>query len=297
MEIYGQFGDKRVLYNPVNTNKKFVIKDINLTVPNDGGRYGRVKHDFELAEYGFKPRQLETGINVKYPIPQNRRTRPMYNGRVYDYVNVPEEHQWFLWELFKFALEYRVPDGKIEDKTWVKMIKGYPVVFNTYTPGSITEAYGSMIERSRDFTDAKAVEDGFADYPTNRNMGKPPWNWRCISHGGNLVKIIGEYGNYYIIEAIDLLKPPPKVEDVFYKHYLIQWATEITTVELPQLNGKRRWVVSSFPQIKNACRQNGLPDMGTPFPLWSLGGENRILKEFVIPLKNGDNFSPYVPEK
>lgn len=285
-----------IIVTPKIVDPSFRVKDVDLRVPASGN-YGRVKHDFELAEYGFKPRQLETGINVKYPIPQNRRTRPMHNGRVYDYVPVPKEHQWFLWNLFQFALEYKVPAGKIEDKTYVKNIKGQPVTFNTYTPGSVTEAYGSMIERSRDFTDAKAVEDGFADHPTGRHINKPPWEWRCISHGGNLVKIIGQEGNYYIIEAIDLLKPPPKVADVFYKPWLVQWATEITTNELPPLNGERRWVVSRFPQIREACRQNNLPQMGTPFPLWSLGGTNRILKEFVIPLANGVSFSPYVPEK
>lgn len=270
--------------------RQFRVKDIDLRVP-EFGRFGVVKHDYQLAEYDFKPRQL--ALSVRYALPQNRKTRPMFNNAVYDYVRVPEAHQWFLWDLFRFALEDRIPVGKIEAETYVKIIKGFPTTFNTYTEGSLTEAYGNMIERSRDFTDGQAVEDGFADYPTGRHIGKPPWQWRCITHGGNLVKILREWNGYYVIEAINLNAPPPKVEDVFYKPWLIQWATEITTNQLAD----KRWVVSRFPQIREACRKNGLPEMGTPFPLWSLNGENMIAKDYVIPVANGAKFSPYVPEK
>jgi hypothetical protein len=293
-----------VTLNYESGNKKYVeevvppssfrIKDSGMHVPSQGS-FVRVKHDFELEEYNFKPRQL-SGLNVKYPLPENRKTRPMWNSTVYDYVPIPERHQWFLWDIFKFALEDRIPHGKIEDATYVKTIKGTPTTFNTYTPGSLTEAYANMIERSRDFTDSRAVEDGFADYPTGRHMGKPPWNWRCITHGGQLLKRTGKtFGNYIEVFAIDLLATPPKVEDVFYSPWLIQWAVQITTEEIAPLDGKRRWVVSRFPQIKEACRQNNLPFMGTPFPLWGFGGVNRIHKDYVIPVQNDSEFSPYVP--
>jgi hypothetical protein len=210
---------------------------------------------------------------------------------------VPGAHQWFLWNLLDYATGRQLPTGTIEGTRDV-VIKGETITLSIFTAGSLMYVYGDLIQIARDFTDARPVEGGRKDYPTQRNLHEPKtWEWRCILHGGSLVKILEQDSQWTTIEAIDILKPPPRVEDVFDKPWLIQWATEITTVEISPLNGRRRWQVSEFPQAKVALRHHGLPIVGTPFPLWGRGGINRIRTRYLVPVKNGAVHSPYVPEK
>jgi hypothetical protein len=81
------------------------------------------------------------------------------------------------------------------------------------------------------------------------------------------------------------------------KPWLVNMAVEVTTVELSPLDGKKRWRISEFPQLKVAMRYHGLEESGTPYPMWSLGGVNYIHPKFVVGVKNGAPFSWYVPER
>ena len=47
-----------------------------------------------------------------------------------------------------------------------------------------------------------------------------------------------------------------------------------------------------IPQVKVVCRENGLPENGTPFPLCSMGGTNLIKKSHIRLVSRG---VPIVP--
>lgn len=268
------------------------------------GNFVRVLHDQELGgyieneNYDFRPRQLAWNLRTRDAVPENRKTRPYHNGRAYDYVQVPEPHQWFLWNLLDHYSGKQLPTGKIEGTRDV-VIKGENITLSLFTEGSLTYAYGDLIQIARDFTDARPVEIGRRDRPTGRFLDQPKtWEWRCIVHGGSLLKLTGRNRNGYLeFEAIDLLKPPPTMAEVEAKPWLINWAVEVTVNELPPLNGKKRWTVSEFPQLKVPLKFHGYEISGTPYPVWSLGGVNYIHPKFVTPAQNGSTWSPYVPEK
>lgn len=275
---------------PSPPSPEIKIWDVNMHVPSDG-MYGRVKHDFELPDFDYKPRQAQPGY-PDYTVPQNRRTRGMYQDRFYDYVEMPERWQWFLWNLWDTASWKILPKGEITGNR-VKSIKGELVTFQTYTPNSMMHVYCSTIERSRSHTDSRAVEDGRRDFPSDRHRGAKVWEWWTGTQGGNLVKILGSEGIYWRIEANDVLKSPPDPLEFLHKPWICHWFNEIT----PYPSGDGRWIVSRYPWIRKAVAHYGYPETGQPFPLMSKGGSLLIEKRFVVILKNGDKWSPYIKEK
>jgi hypothetical protein len=288
VSIIASFGDTLVEYQ-----KRYTAKDINLTIPY--GLFGRVLHDFELAEFDFKPRQLEIPNYKNVPVPATRMLWGRYNDRVYDFVPFVREWQYWLKDLLDYTTDNRVPIGEVEYYYTVeagKEIKGNktPYSFVKYTEGSLLWAYSNLIADHRSFTDTQAPENNRADYVTGRNVTQKPYSWKCLVTTGNIVRILGLWNEYYIIEALDLLKPPPPVEEVHNKSWLIHWATEQGLTKIGS-----RWTVARYPQIKVACRVNGMEESGTPFPLASMGGTNLIKKSHVRIVSG--KYSPYVPEK
>jgi len=288
------------------SDKPVLRRDIDLRVPNDG-QYARVLHDWELPENGFKPpdiwgqpRQLMPNFGkpgYKRPLPSTRMLWGRYNGAIYDRQALSREWQFWLKELLAYQLNGRAPEGKIEYHYEEGKID-VPVAPNLYTfakctDGSLTWAYVNLIEDHRSFTDTSAPENGYADYVTGRNIGRKPYEWKCLTTTGNIVKILDKWDKYYVVEAFDFLKPPPLLSSVIDKQHLIHWATEQTVVKLPD----KRWTVSMYPQIKVICDYLGLERTGTPFPLGSRGGTNLIRKEHVRLVSAGEKYSPYVPEQ
>lgn len=187
-----------------------------------------------------------------------------YQNKHHTYIPFPLDWQYWLYDMLAKAI-------------------GLPVPSN-----DLLFAYTDLIANHRAFTDTRAPENGYCDYVTGRNMGKKPYEWKTLSTSGNIVKILGGSGEYYIVEALDLLQPPPGD----YPMHLIHWATQSTIDPLPRKDGARRWIVSRFPQVKVACRKNNIPENGTPFPLVSYGGTLRIAKRYVE-IVAGEH-SPYV---
>lgn len=270
-------GMKRVAYH-----KKKKTKDEELTVP-EGGDFFRILHDFELHEYNYKPRQFGNGWEQDTPTAMPS-TRMLWGCRPNDFIPMSREWQIWLYELLNWAVDGRIPAGDMNQI------------------GSLQWAYANLIANHRAFTDRHSPEDGFADFVTGRNITAKPYQWKCLHTSGNIVKKV-QYPvsvdawvrtNCIAIEALDLRLPPPKLEWLLKeKPHLIGWATEQGVAKLP--NG--RWVVARFPQLKVAARVNGIPEVGTPFPVVGVGGVNFIKKSHVSAIASGANYSPYVPEK
>jgi hypothetical protein len=250
--------------------------DDGLTVPNDGGRYVRLKHWDELGR----------GDNVN-PFPEimdkscGLLTRDP-SGREYDYVPLPDEWQWFLWRFWDWSSQYKLPRGRIEE--FYKR-PGNERTFARTTPGSLSYVYVDMVEAHRAFTESASPEGGFRDVVTSRNMSNPkPYAWLFRPTGGAMCRVIGSIGAYYTLEAIDALSPVPAVEDIVPRPWLYFWCTQYG-----KYIGSTR-----FPQIKTANAINGYPPAGIASPLLSMGGSIKMLKSSCVELTAGQAWSPYV---
>lgn len=239
--------------------------DTGLRVPNDGAKYGQIAHDWQLESFSFLPRQLSPEYEQRIPVPA---TRPL-RGVPDDFMIVPHDWQYFIYDLLDWVSNGLLPEA------------------------ALTRAYVSLTEDHRAFTDGHARENGYCDFVTMTNMGKIPYHWKALACTGNLVKIIGTQGAYFIIETLDITAPPPAVKDVINKPWLIHWATEQGLDKI----GNHSYVVARFPQLRYEQRQLNLNETGTPYPLMGIGGRAYILKEHISRLQNGASYSPYVPEK
>ena len=221
---------------------------------------------------------------------------------------MPMSREWQFWllDLLDWASDGKLPRGefeyyytrKDEMQNGVMTITSQPLVSSRikYTDGSLLSVYEDMIANHRAFTDGNAPESGYADYVTGRNLNAQPYRWKSLQSTGNIVNVLGVWSqnpNFYVIESLDLTKPPPSVNWVLAnKPYLIGWATEQTVVQLAD----GRWQVSHWPQIKTAQRVWGLPESGIPFPIIG-NGKDLMSKTDLKKVANGAAYSPYVPEK
>lgn len=303
-KLISHYKDISYTYSDKPNYSAVSVRDTLLRVPNDGGTYAFVLHDWQLPEFEYKPRQLVNGYEQKKAMPS---TRMLWGrdpeGRIYDFATFSKEWQFWLLDLIKRTLPSEIPYGEKEyffDVVYgrVRIVKEHPYAHLKCTDGSLLQTYTNLVEDHRSFTDTNAPENGKTDWVTGRNLNaNTPYMVKCLMTTGNIVKILGSKNDCYIIEALDLLKSPPPIDSILNKGWLIQWATEQTLVELPPLNGKRRWTVSRYPQLKVACRFNNLPEIGTPFGVFSKGGTNLIKKSHVRIMKPDEVYSPYVPEK
>ena len=266
-------------------------KDEGLRVPSVG-RYVQILHDWVV--YDGVTRQIAQG-NPLYPVPavvnKNWGILTKYNDVVYDYVPMPDEWQWFLWDLFNWGSGYKLPIGRIESFYTKTTNSG---IWANTTKGSLTSVYVTMIEKSRSHSDSYPPEVGARDVVTRRNLLNPRnYEWLCRPTTGQLGKIKADLGSEWELETLDITKPPPPVEGL--AQHLFGWATEITTVKLPD----SRYVVSDYAFIDQALKvvNPDSPRTGTPIPFISKGGSIRIKKSVCGLLENGASWSPYVPEK
>ncbi|NIV67340.1 hypothetical protein GWN43_00550 [Candidatus Bathyarchaeota archaeon] len=156
---------------------------------------------------------------------------------------------------------------------------------NTMTHDQLIQAWISLVMDGRSHFDDHAPENGYIDYITGRNLGssKGPIAIKTLGMGGNLYKLAqsGFYGTRYLIETLDGTKPPPPIDEVWGKQWLIQWATESG----PQ-NAEGVWICGRFPQLK---------PFGTPIPLISSGVPVYISRDRVQRMEAGMVYSPYHP--
>lgn len=235
-------------------------KDIGLTVPDDGFRYGVIRHVRELEKGDPIPAVYQSGLY-------------RYQERDYDYLPLPFDWQWHIYHLLEWASEGLIPKGGI---IGYYEKGGLPFAIAE----GLTWAYVNLVERHRAFTDSKPPEAGYRDYVTGRNSNEEPYEWLCRTTTGNLVKIIGNWGIYYEVEAYDIRRSP---SDYNYAPHLVHWATEISSTG----------IVARFPQLKVLCRRYGFTEVGTPIPFLSKGGVVRLPKEHIRILQPGQAYSPY----
>lgn len=273
---------------------QFHVWDKELSVP-ESGEYFFALHDHQLREFNYEPRSL------KFPaLPSTR----MLWGCIKegDFLPMNKEAQFWLYELLAWATGGRLPDGEIEYYYYtprfraeeVRTTKDNPEARVKCTYGSLKWVWEDLLADHRGFTDTHAPDSspGYADYILGRNLTHPPFKWKSLLTTGNIVKKEGVFNVDYVIEALDVTKPMPSVEWVVQnKPWLIGWATQTTNVRIDKSN----WVVSKFPQVKLACREHGLPEVGTPFPIIGINNRNRIHKSHVMQIKNGAKYSPYIP--
>lgn len=255
---------------------EYMRLDEGLKVPDNGGRYVRLKHWDELGRGDNKnpfPEMITPadGLYARDP-----------NGRAYDYVELSGEWQWFLWRFGDWASQYKLPRGKIE-KFYQR--PGNTRTFAETTPGSLTYVYVDMVEAHRAFTEAGSPEAGSEDVVTGRNLGAKGYEWLFNPTGGAMCRVVRTLGRYHELEAIDVLKPPPSISELEKSPWLYFWCTQYG-----KYTGTTR-----FPQIANANKILGLPPAGTPSPFLSLGGTIKVERESCVDLVPGQPFSPYNP--
>lgn len=278
-------------------------RDVGLTVPDDGFRYVQTLHDYEYNDgdqYQNKPRQIAWHAMYDIPAqnnevllkaPNDPRIPLEYRDRMYDYVTMPVQWQWWMYELYRAAVLGPIPDGEF--------LRSYPdpkkpnIIYSDYTPGSAKWLYADMMKIARQWTDADPIEAGYSDAVTGRNPGKKAYSYLFKTNLGNIHRVIAEDTTWWTVEAIDLLKPPPVVSDVLGKPWLTHWATNQGVDKLPDGTYK----VSRFPQVNAVSELNGYPDSGTPCPVLSWGGTIKVLKARTRVLQGGQSFSPYNPAK
>lgn len=267
---------------PQTAPPPFIRKDINLRVPDIGRRFVMIKHDTDVLG---APRQYSTTWDPD-PRPAVVNTKwgliTKWNDRVYDYVALSEQWQWFLWNMLDWASGYLLPRGKIE-RFYTKTTNSG--TFAEATPGSLTWVYVNLIEKSRSHTDSASAETGYRDYVTGRNPNATkPYAWLMRPCTGQLAMVKNDLGSKLELETIDLFKPCPTMDELEAKPWLYGWATQI------HIDGR----VTRYPQIKEAFEVQGLPPAGTPIPFMSMGGSVLIDKRACLELEPGAAWTPYL---
>ena len=210
---------------------------------SDVGKYYRFRHDYERMG---KPRS-------RIAIPETVPVTAI--GSKDDFVPLTKE-----WQEFWFGLLVRSAEGSM-------------------THDELLEAWTSLTINRRALTDRHSVENGFADHILGINTSAPPMAIKTLAMGGNICK--SKSG--YVMETLNGSQPPPKIDDVWGKHHLILWATELTCNKLPN----KTYQVGRFPQL------NGI--YGVPYPFVSPNGAVRVNAGSVEKIKNGALWSPYNP--
>lgn len=285
----------KIVKNSSTPSTAFQLKDINLTVPDiPGKKFVMMLHDAQV--YGF-PRQLIDGFNRPVPAVVNKEWGLLtkYNDNVYDYVEMPDVWAQFLYDLWDWSTDYRLPRGRIESYYTTPSNTG---TFANATPGSMMWVYVNMIEKSRSHTDSYAPEVGARDIVTGRNLDNPKrYEWLFRPCAGQLAMVKADRGTLWELEALDVLKNPPLISTMEISPWLYGWATEQSTVGLPP-KPYAKWVVSNYPQNEVAFRVNGWTEKpGLPIPLMSKGGSILIKKNACVELAPNAHYSPYIPAK
>jgi hypothetical protein len=223
------------------------------------GEFFILRHDYQRAEWKYKPRSITLNYKRNPPECALPETVPLPGCKPADFVPLSREWQMFWFELLNLASN------------------------GTKTRSELREAWENLTVQGRAFTDFHSTAYGFTDYILLRHLAgtKGPIQHKSLSCGGNIVKKIGVHSSgKYIIEALDLSKSPPDPEEAIKKNWLVHWATQETVIQLPD----KTWRVTRFPQ---------LAPYGTPFLVVSLNGTNLIDRLMVNAVANGATYSPY----
>jgi len=207
------------------------------------------------------------------------------DGKVYEYVELEDEWLWFLHNFWDWNSQYRLlKNGKIEGT--YKRPGNFRTFYKT-TPGSVLDVYRYMTEAHVWATEGGSREAGSRDPVMKVNMSaRENIKWLFDPMGLGVFKRIGSTGTHWLVEAIDVLKPPPTMEHIAQNPHLMFWCNQ-----WGKYSGATR-----FPQIANANKVVGLSEAGTASPFFSKGGVVAIAKKSCVVLQNGAPWSPYRPK-
>lgn len=268
-----------------------------LTVPNDGGRYMLLADDWDTAQWDHKARSHFKGYKSDPPwngLPATVQTQKSFYA-------LNEQWQRFYFELCRLANGYSVP---MED-----MLNSYRNL--TRDSGGWRDQHTWdhwRNERDKVPHDKQKI---FTDYVLGLNL--PPAHnegdaeQQDLLSSGNIVKVLGEINNDYIIETLNYvlydephpgaspvrvnsndtkyLLDPPAVDDVWGKWWLVGWAT---------VSGYR-WATDDLPAEKRRMKWPRFGGYGCPLMFLGRDGKNRVAKYWCKPIANGAEFSPYMP--
>jgi hypothetical protein len=220
----------------------FTRRDKNLRVPALGN-FGRLYHDVEL--YGSV---RDVGQKVAIPSTRQFMMKP-------DFVTVPDAWAWRWVEMLRWAACDMIDQSQAK-ALWRSIIKNHTA-----------------------FTDNHSPENGYRDPITNENPLADNIAWATLGMTGNIVKIIGTYGDYRVIEALDFTQPPPPLGEIILKPWLWQWATIVN------LDG----TMSNFPHLEAILETPA----GLPVPIVSVGGTQWVHYSYFERVENGSLYDPY----
>lgn len=288
-------------------SQDFVIHDENLTVPNDGKQRVQVLWDFDI--YGTS-RQENNQIRSDFDHPQLangdyglRRCYPGFYGTVYKDVSISDSYFYLMYELLKWAANYRLEEGRVS--YWYEKVKNRETGRRSYTTPvrkdgdggwfarvepmtSYLWAYNEMTMDGKSNSDAGNWNYGNWDPIMKINPGKPTTEWLHGFFAGSLHEVTS-FGAYWQVPCIDSTKPAPSLDEVLSKG-LYHWANAVSRMRLP--NGRN--MVSDFPCVAEPLRALGLPSVGTPMLTLGRGPFLWIKKSSCSPvLMPGSAWSPY----
>lgn len=258
VSVRAVFGDRQVPYAPA----AFVRRDVGLRVPTSGN-YAILLPDHKLAEFNYKPRQLNPEYGAKYAVPATRQFMQPPG-----HVTLPDAWARRWLEMIQWAANGLLSQRQLESVWW------------------------NLIRNRTAFTDNYSPQNNYRDPITGANPGRPNIGWATLGMIGNLLRLRGRQNGYQAIEVFDLRLPPPPLEEIIAQPWKWHWATEQSIVELPRdAEGGRQWVISNFWHLEDAL---GLVT-GIPVPLVSLGGIQWVDFDHIERIDNGAAYSPYLP--
>lgn len=242
--------------------------------PEVRGKLYVLLHDYQVDDLNFTP-YLPRVCN-------SDGTPNLINGQPYglpetekcyiaQWEEMTEPWQWFWFDLLKRACP------------------------STWTDAQVKSAWANLTHGARAFTNKHGWNDGYQDYINHVNPGVEGMKQENVTTCGNVVLAAGEpitKGGKLVlpIVTLDRLKPPPAIEDVADKPWLIHTATicrpeHVDITPIPDApNGT--FSVIQFPQA-------GGNDV--PVPLVTTGGLNYIVMRRLRKLADGEPIpSPYV---
>jgi hypothetical protein len=204
--------------------------------------------------------------------------------KINEFFPLNAEWQKFWLDLIDRATGYTLDPSRLPYKQLTPKHLLYWWIYATQESLALTDNHSA-------FYHGEPIPNGAADYILGLNIGNSPISIKSLSMTGNIFKRIGKQGDNYIVETINagtmddrgnfFPARPPSVDEVWGKHWLIHWGVESTT--MPVVKGG--FVQSAFPP----------KPFGLPFPVMGIDGKNIIRARRVVPVKNGDIFSPYYP--
>lgn len=239
-------------------------------VPSSG-TFMQLRHDFETADWDFKPRAYTLGTSKLNPYGAYPDTVPLDGIRPDDFYPLNEQYQRLWFNMMDRASNYNIPHDDLIDK-W-----------------AVITSDGRALTDKHTWNWAKAGEPKlFTDYIQRLNLNSEygDMQQKSLSMGGNIVKIIGTYNDYFIIETIDITETtPPILNDIWGKHWLVHWGTQSSIRTYGDTWQITDWSWLNWNDVS----------YGVPFMLIGIDGKNLVKKNWCKPIQNGTSFSPYIP--